>query len=285
MSLLPVHTARYNKKENVAGWLTKGWYYINNAPTEFLVKGNTKAQIRTEWTHGYEPYSEVMASNIAEFLGIPYVPYSLAEARHFPEVKAHGIKHVSVCPSYHKDTYTTINLADYCSGQGLSDGKGVGRRGKHKNMDVYDFLQTSGIDLTMLYKILMFDALVGNRDRHLGNIELFNPKYTLEPPHFVPLFDNGASLLGVVSNSTLALSGVPHLLDKAHPFANNHRTQIKLVPRNFLQHMDKQTLYNGLVNAIEPVRPYLPPFRYKAILQFLHWRVRYLEEVMEGRKE
>lgn len=282
MTLLPVHTVQYIGGENVAGWLTKGWYYINNQPTEFLIKGNTKAQIRTEWTNGYEPYSEVMASNIAEFLGIPHIPYYLAEASHFAEVKSHGIKHVSVCPSYHKHFYNTKNLADYCLDQGLADGKGAGRRGKFKNMDVYDFLQTSGINLNLLYKILMFDALVGNRDRHLGNIELYLPKYSNEPPHFVPLFDNGAALLGVVANSTLALSSIPYLLDKAQPFASNHRTQIKLVPREFFKSFDKQTLYNGLVNSIEPVRPYLPTFRYKAILRFLHWRVRYLEEVMLG---
>ena len=50
------------------GMLSKGWYRVDDQLV--MVKGNSITEARTA---GYEPYSEVMASLIAEALDLPHV--------------------------------------------------------------------------------------------------------------------------------------------------------------------------------------------------------------------
>lgn len=126
-----------NKMEK--GRIPKHWYTLNNEPTEYLVKGNSKGTIGSVGTVGYQPYSEVIATNIAEFLNIPHVPYSLADASMFPLVKASGISHVSVCPKFEVEGYSLETLFEFGNANGVD-----------RNIEVIDFLQRRGIDLTIL---------------------------------------------------------------------------------------------------------------------------------------
>ena len=48
--------------------LSKGWYHVDDQLV--MVKGNS---ITEAGTAGYEPYSEVMASLIAQVLGLPHL--------------------------------------------------------------------------------------------------------------------------------------------------------------------------------------------------------------------
>ena len=257
-----------NKKEK--GRIPKHWYTLNNEPTEYLVKGNSKGTVGSVGTVGYQPYSEVIASNIAQFLGIPHVPYFLADASMFPLVKTYGIQHVSVCPKVGLKGYRLQTLYDYGNANGVK-----------KNVEVIEFMEKRGMDLTLLYKMLIFDALLGNPDRHADNIELFVPDNAIGQVHLAPIIDNGESLLGGLPPLQLPLAGKPFLLDKAKPFYKRHKKQIQLVPENFLKGLDKESLYTNLLMCVEPLRPYLPPYRHHAICQYLKWRIYYLEQVME----
>ena len=58
------------------GMLSKGWYHVDDQLV--MVKGNS---ITEAGTAGYEPYSEVMASLIAQVLGLPHVEYVLMPAK------------------------------------------------------------------------------------------------------------------------------------------------------------------------------------------------------------
>ena len=58
--------------------LSKGWYHVDDQLV--MVKGNS---ITEAGTAGYEPYSEVMASLIAQVLGLPHVEYALMPAKLF----------------------------------------------------------------------------------------------------------------------------------------------------------------------------------------------------------
>lgn len=75
------------------GMLSKGWYRVDGQLV--MVKGNS---ITEAGTAGYEPYSEVMASLIAEVLKLPHVEYSLMPARLFPDIQTYSCDVVSVCP-------------------------------------------------------------------------------------------------------------------------------------------------------------------------------------------
>ena len=61
------------------GMLSKGWYQVDDQLV--MVKGNS---ITEAGTAGYEPYSEVMASLIAQVLNLPHVEYTLMPAKLFP---------------------------------------------------------------------------------------------------------------------------------------------------------------------------------------------------------
>lgn len=75
------------------GLLSKGWFNINGKIC--LVKGNL------DW---HEPYSEVLASNLAEVLGLHHIIYWLEPASIFSSIKTYyNCEHVSVCEKYALD--------------------------------------------------------------------------------------------------------------------------------------------------------------------------------------
>ena len=79
------------------GMLSKGWYRVDGQLV--MVKGNS---ITEAGTAGYEPYSEVMASLIAQVLNLPHVEYTLMPAKLFPDIKNYSCDVVSVCPLFVK---------------------------------------------------------------------------------------------------------------------------------------------------------------------------------------
>ena len=80
------------------GMLSKGWYRVDDRLV--MVKGNS---ITEAGTAGYEPYSEVMASLIAQVLDLPHVEYALMPAKLFPEIQTYSCDVVSVCPKFSTD--------------------------------------------------------------------------------------------------------------------------------------------------------------------------------------
>ena len=83
-----IELVKKNATKTSRGILSKAWYKIDGKLC--LVKGNSVDQ---NGVIGHEPYSEVMASNIAEFLHFNHLPYYLMRANLFPDVKVHRLKH------------------------------------------------------------------------------------------------------------------------------------------------------------------------------------------------
>lgn len=79
------------------GMLSKGWYHVDDQLV--MVKGNS---ITEAGTAGDEPYSEVMASLIAQVLGLLHVKYALMPAKLFPDIQTYSCDVVSVCPLFVK---------------------------------------------------------------------------------------------------------------------------------------------------------------------------------------
>ena len=74
-----------------------------------MVKGNS---ITEAGTAGYEPYSEVMASLIAQVLNLPHVEYALMPAKLFPDIRTYSCNVVSVCPKFTTDDEQLYHFAD-----------------------------------------------------------------------------------------------------------------------------------------------------------------------------
>ena len=100
------------------GMLSKGWYHVDDQLV--MVKGNS---ITEAGTAGYEPYSEVMASLIAQVLGLPHVEYVLMPAKLFPDIQTYSCDVVSVCPKFTTDDEQLYHFADLADAHFLASGR------------------------------------------------------------------------------------------------------------------------------------------------------------------
>ena len=142
------------------GMLSKGWYRVDDQLV--MVKGNS---ITEAGTAGYEPYSEVMASLIAQVLGLPHVEYALMPAKLFPDIQTYSCDVVSVCPKFTTDDEQLYHFADLADAHFLASGRAASP----------EALFQYAIELygkKWLYQMLAFDAFIGNEDRHENNFDV-----------------------------------------------------------------------------------------------------------------
>ena len=149
------------------GALPKAWRRIDNEI--FLYKGSTAS-----WNFsntGYEPYSEYYACQIANTMGIKAVQYDLKKWKSML---------VSVCPIFTSKEYSYVSMWDI-----------VKRNDVEK---IYEWCCNNGFG-EQFSDMIVFDSLILNTDRHLGNFGLLRDNKTGEYVDFAPIFDNGESLL------------------------------------------------------------------------------------------
>lgn len=126
---------------------------------------------------GLEPYMETFAAEIAKTMNLNYVPYELTEL--------HGVS-VSKCPLFTDENIGFIPMydalgAEYFQTHSLNDPRTWETIGERYGMTQWE-------------DMLLFDAVIANEDRHLGNFGflLDTNSNCLKGP--APLFDHGNSL-------------------------------------------------------------------------------------------
>jgi len=149
------------------GMLPKAWRFIKDEGI-FLYKGATSGFANG----GKEPYSEFYASQIAAAMNLDAIHYDLENWK--------GIL-ASKCK-----LFTDINTAFIPIGRIVKTG-GITAVVKH-----YDSLGEKFADAVR--DMLIFDALIYNEDRHLGNFGLLRDNQSGEIIAPAPIFDNGLSL-------------------------------------------------------------------------------------------
>lgn len=142
-------------------------YYLYKSSTAYLGFANT----------GNEPYSEYYSCQLLKELGIPYIDYDL-------EIYQDEI--VSVCKIFtSKDkAYVPIHLVS--------------------NIDDIDKAYKWCLEHNLeeaFGDMILFDALIYNHDRHLGNFGVIKDNHTGDILGMAPIFDNGAGLLAYTSLS------------------------------------------------------------------------------------
>lgn len=148
------------------GNLRKGWRRIGGVVQ--LYKGGSSGAANT----GNEPYSEYYAAQIAEAMGVNHVPYNLAKWKG------------TLCSTC--ELSTDINHS-FVSAHRFFPG--------HKLTEIAADLKTMGKRFYEPFcDMMVFDALVYNTDRHLGNFGLVIDNKHNKPVGFAPLFDNGLAL-------------------------------------------------------------------------------------------
>ena len=151
-------------------WIKKDdGYYLYKSSTAYLGFANT----------GNEPYSEYYSCQLLKELGIPYIDYDL---------EMYQGELVSVCKIFtSKDiAYVPIHLV-----------ANIDNLDKAYNWCLERNLEEAFGDM------ILFDALIYNHDRHLGNFGILKDNHTGEILGMAPIFDNGAGLLAYISLSKL----------------------------------------------------------------------------------
>ena len=151
-----------------SGMLPKCWHRENGQI--YLYKGSSKMNNGAD-----EPCIEFYMAQIADVMGFECVPYDLKEF--------HG-QIVSSCPIFtnENDGYAPMYL---CLGE--NERKYVGVELANAVYKIYD---NDKFD-----DLMVFDALVCNTDRHLGNFGMIIDNNTNKLLRPAPIFDNGLSIM------------------------------------------------------------------------------------------
>lgn len=152
------------------GMLPKCWRRINGKI--YLYKGGTSGFSNT----GFEPYSELYAYQIAKAMGINAIRYTLTK-----DLKK------SLCSKC--ELFTSKDYSYMPIGQLICKG----------NMEaIREYYQTLGQSFVdALDDMIIFDALICNVDRHLGNFGVLVNNVTNQIEKPAPLFDHGNSLFSL----------------------------------------------------------------------------------------
>lgn len=187
------------------GALEKRWERLRGV--DWLVKGSSTADER-------EPFNEVLATALARRLLAPgeYVEYRLVHR---------AGRTCSACPTFATADTEFVPAHDVVVAAGISEGRDLYR-------SYAAFCERLGISdvRTSLAKMIVFDHVMANFDRHLGNFGLMRTVETLDGWLIAPLFDNGA---GFFSRATLAELRLPRFTWVANPFEEYPSQQLARV--------------------------------------------------------
>lgn len=150
-----------------SGALPKAWRTIAGDGL-YLYKGGTVGASNTGW----EPFSEVLAYQVAEAMGIDAVPYELVKWKDIiaSRCKIFTSADVSFVPAY----------------------KLIAKGRLEECFKVYSDVGNDALE--QLRSMLLFDCIIYNQDRHFGNFGLLRDSHTGQFLGPAPVFDNGYSL-------------------------------------------------------------------------------------------
>lgn len=157
------------------GMLAKCWTVIDNEIC--LLKKSSEH-------HKVEAYAEYYLSQIAEIMNFEYIPYDL--------IKFHEYI-VSICKIFttEDEGYTPIHLL--LKKDDLYYKKGLKLLEKISNV----------MDEKILGNIMLFDSIIYNTDRHLGNFGMITDNNTGRLLKPAPIFDNGTSIFNLISKDSI----------------------------------------------------------------------------------
>lgn len=175
------------------GMLPKAWRFVDGKGI-YLYKGASSGFANS----GKEPYSEFYASQVASAMNLDAVHYNLENWK--------GIL-ASTCK-----LFTSKDVAFVPIGRIVKEG------GITAVVDYYDALGEHFANAVR--DMLIFDALIYNEDRHLGNFGLLRDNKTGEIIAPAPIFDNGLSLFSyAMKNDYVNLSEYAKTRLPAYPLA------------------------------------------------------------------
>lgn len=163
------------KKELLADGARMKYWITTKTGEQYVYK---KDKCHADGTYTYESCAELLASRIGAMIGVPVVDIVLGDHEIFSKVmwteKLHTFIELSeeLSHSFHMSNLQTFNIRTLLN-------------------------STANPYCSEIVTMLLFDALIGNSDRHPGNF-----MYSTERG-FYPLFDNGSSFLCYVKDDII----------------------------------------------------------------------------------
>lgn len=159
------------------GALPKCWNRENEQI--FLYKGSSKMNDGAD-----EPYSEFYMAQIADIMAFEHIPYDLKEFQG---------QIVSSCPIFTNENEGYVPMS-ICLNENKRKYKGV-----ELINAIYEIYDNDKFD-----DLMVFDALICNTDRHLGNFGMIIDNNTNKILRPAPIFDNGLSMMTYIGLNEFA---------------------------------------------------------------------------------
>lgn len=190
--------------------------------------------------YGYESAYEVVACRLAKKLGVPCVKQELQYVDIDINGRVYGAN-VCVSKSYRKEWQKKLTLED-----------AVAMYGKPGELKIDTAREILGD--VYLSKVLMFDFIIINRDRHGANIEIYKDSSGKYKP--APLFDNGLSFMCMslndddIRNFDVARDYRVNNFMGHKSLKDNLEFVNKSVKLNALKETDRSSLFRGLTDIL-----------------------------------
>ena len=255
---LVAHT--FSKSHGNGGRLSKFWLEDRITGREFLLKGST--------VFGYEPLCEKIAYIVGKNLGIDVLEYDIIPLKNVKwvlDIKS-TCRYVSICEKIDRKNYSIMSVAEIKRARNAilgPDEKPITNREV-----MYELLDAKYIDT-----MLLFDAIIGNNDRHYGNVHLLRGK----DGKFIgaPILDNGASCLANTNALIAHMMGykVGEYIDNSSTLEKKHEKQIMYASTLSGINFNIPVKTMEILDEIEPVLALMPKMRADAIRKYLTYRL------------
>lgn len=190
------------------GMLPKCWHRDNGQI--YLYKGSSEKYANG----GKESYAEYYMAQIAKALGFEHTPYDLREF--------HG-QLVSTCPIFTNENEGYLNIYD-CLDKDI--------RQSYKFKIIEPIQNIYGKE--SLQNLMLFDALICNVDRHLGNFGMIIDNNTNKLLRPAPIFDNGLSMINILTQDELSdiPNAIANMQHSFFDFSFNEQLKLFVQPRH-----------------------------------------------------
>lgn len=255
------------------GRLEKFWVEDIKTGRQYLIKGSSALS--------YEPFSEKIAYIVGKNLGIDVLEYDIIPANLFEGLVPLNpfCKYLSICERIDRKNYSITSVAEIKRARNIV--REPGSPSITNRQVMYELLDQKYIDT-----MLLFDAIIGNVDRHYGNVHILRGR----DGEMVgaPILDNGASLLAQSSGFLSLLYGfkVGKHMDTACTMEKTHTKQIPYIQTiNGLPfNVTAKTIQ--ILNEIEPVFDMMPKLRALCVKKYLIYRLhKYLGLIRKDNKK
>lgn len=235
------------------GFLKKRWKIMDGK--RCLLKGGSNPFLQ-------QPFNEVIASMIAQRLGIPHAAYSLLWDDGVP---------FSVC-----EDFITPDTELVSAWRVMQIAK------KDNNTSVYrhylNCCETLGIPNMehAIDQMIVLDYLIANEDRHQNNFGLIRDANSLKWIGAAPIFDSGSSL----GYDKLPAQILSHNGIECKPFKKTHEEQVKLVTSfDWIDFDQLKGMEEEIRQIFEQAGSYMDEARKDAILSAFSARCKHLRSL------